>query len=103
MQIKFKAAYSVESSPDATQMELLQQWTNAIKNSQIKYIQNAKIEFIDYDLLEYYNQEKLLGEYAAYLSTFNHNYANEEYVKEAFKEFSKDFRLLEMVITPDEY
>ena len=102
MQVKFKTAYSKESSPDIAQMELLEQWVDAIKNSQIKYIQTAKIDFIDYDISEYYNQEQLLREYTTYLSTFNSDHANEEYVKKVFKEFSKDFRLLEMVITVED-
>lgn len=102
MQIKFRVAYNKKSSPDIAQMELLEQWVDAIKNSQIKYIQTAKIEFIDYDISEYYNQEKLLEEYTTYISTFNPEHTNEEYVKKVFKEFSNDFRLLEMVITVED-
>lgn len=102
MQIKFKTTYSINSSPDIAQIALLEQWMEAVKNSQINYIKNAKIAFIDYDLLEYPEQEQLLKEYTRYFASFNSNYTNKEIVEEAFEEFSKHYRLLELVITPED-
>ena len=102
MQIKFKTAYSLNSSPEIAQIALLEQWTEAIKNSQINYIKNAKIEFIEYKLLDYPDQEQLLKEYTVYFASFNSNYTDSEIVEEAFKEFSNHYRLLELVITPED-
>lgn len=102
MRIKFKTAYSVNAHPDIAQRALLEQWANAITHSQINYIKNAKIEFVEYNLLDYPDQEQLLREYTAYFASFNSNYTDSEIVKEAFKEFSNHYRLLELVITPED-
>ena len=99
MLIKFKTAYSVNANLYIAQRALLEQWANAITNSQINYINKAKIEFVEYNLLDYPDQDQLLKEYTTYFSSFSPNWENKEAVEAAYKEFSNNYRLLELVIT----
>ena len=102
MQIKFKTAYPINTSPIVAQTDLLGQWSKSCEADQIKFIKQAVVEFTDYDMREYPNQIQLKKEYATYLSTFNSDYSDEN-VNRCFKEFAKKFRILELTITPEDY
>lgn len=102
MQIKFKTAYHINTSPIAAQTELLNQWSKSCESDQIKFIKKAIIEFTDYDMCEYPNQTQLKKEYATYLSTFNSERSFEN-IERCFKEFAKEYRILELTITPEDY
>jgi hypothetical protein len=63
MQITFLNIYNFyESTPAQAQYELLGFWQQSIKNNQINFINKAKIEFIEYSLAEYPDQERLCKE-----------------------------------------
>lgn len=102
MQIKFKTAYGLNTDPIIAQIDLLEQWTKSCQECQVKFIDKAKITFITYDMLEYPDQTQLKKEYALYLSSFNSD-TSAENIEACFKEFAKEYHILELTITPEDY
>ena len=102
MHIKFKTIYGPEAPLIMVQKELLRQWATSCEECQMKFIQEANIIFNDYSMPEYPNQKQLKKEYSRYLATFNPDLSDEN-VANCFKEFAKQYRVLELVITPEDY
>lgn len=102
MQIKFKTAYDINTPLIVPQKDLLEQWIKSCDEYQIKFIEKANLDFKDYDMLKYPNQEQLRKEYTTYLATFNSD-LSEENVAKCFKEFAKSYRILELTIIPENY
>ena len=98
MQIKFITAYGMYTNPAVAQKNLLDQWANCCENCQIKFIEKATVTFTTYGLLEYPDQARLKKEYTAYIADFNSDLTDEK-VNYCLKEFAKDYKLMELVIT----
>ena len=102
MQIKFLTSISTQGDYDANvalgQAELLTIWAKCIENTQIKFINKAKIEFIDYDFSDYPDQSKTNKAISEYFG-----YSCELLNKDTYEEFLTEFRILELVITVEDY
>lgn len=101
MQIKFKTGYSIGTPLSYVQAGLLNIWYKSLEASQIKFIKKANIEFIDYDLCEYPNQDKLKEELTSYYNSFNTK-QSEHLSEKAFNNLIGKLRILELVITPED-
>ena len=98
MQIKFLTGHDPKANPIITQADLLQQWYKSIEKSQIKFIQNANIKFIDYDISDYPDQDKIKKAISDYLG-----YSCEFLDEETYEEFATKFRVMELIITVENY
>ena len=62
MQIKFLTIYhefdDVEYSKRFAQDSLIYMWQRSVQTQQVKFISSAKVEFKDYNILEYADQER---------------------------------------------
>ena len=96
MQIKFKTAYFINTPPYKVQADLLNLWQQSLEARQIKVIKKANIAFNDYALLEYPEQDALKKEYITYNS-----YTGD--IDALFKSLNTRFRIMELVITPEDY
>ena len=101
MQIKFKTAYSINTHPIIAQTELLKQWCESYHNDQVNFISRALVDFIDYDILEYPNQDQLKKEYTHYLSTFSSDLSDEN-VERCLRAFASEYKLMELTITVED-
>ena len=117
MQIKFLTIYhdfdDVEYSKREAQDSLLYMWMRSLQLQRIKFISAAKVEFKEYSLLEYPNQEKARKEI---WNAYGHKdrrsknkivwrWSGIEYDDfEAFyAKVAEQKRLMELTITPEDY
>ena len=102
MQIKFLTAISTQGDYDINkalgQAELLAIWSKCIKSCQVKFMTKANIEFIDYDFSDYPDQEKVNKAISEY---FGYSYKLLDIA--TYEDFLTKFRILELVITTENY
>ena len=101
MQIKFRVCCPNHTDPIIAQESLLRQWAESCTRQQLKFIKNTRLKFNIYNLLEYPDQEIIKKEYTSYLATFNSDLSDEN-VNRCLKGFSKDYYLMELVITVED-
>ncbi len=97
MQIKFLTGRDPKADQIVAQADLLQQWYKSIENSQIKFIKNANIEFIDYDISDYPDQDKIKK---AIMTSCG--YTEARYL-EMYDSIAERIRVMELVITTENY
>lgn len=97
MNIKFVTAYEADTHKILAQADLLTLWQKSIENSQIKFIKKADIEFLDYAIYDYQDQDKVRKALAD-----GTGYEGEQ-LEEAYKTLLKQTRVMELVITPEDY
>jgi len=116
MQIKFLTIYhefdNVEYSKQQAQDSLLFMWMRSLQLQQVKFISTAKVEFKDYALLNYPDQEKAKKEiYQAY-SHRNKKTKHVEYwwcgkqysdFDTLYNALAEQKHLMELIITVEDY
>lgn len=102
MQIKFLTSICAQGNYEVNkalgQAELLTIWSKCIQSCQIKFINKATIEFIDYDFSDYPDQEKTNKAISEY---FGYSYKLLD--EDTYEDFLTKFRILELVITIEDY
>lgn len=110
MQIKFLNIYDCRDIERCqVQYELLEFWQNAIVHDQINFINSALIEFKEYSLEEYPDQEKLCKE-INYKTNYHLNGQQfwqalgkrYDVFEDLYNDLAKGHRLMELTITVEE-
>ena len=112
MQITFLTIYldDTDFGLANAQWDLLSMWQAAISNNTIKIIAEAKINFKNYSLPEYPDQEKLTKE-INYKTSYHLNDGQfwlalgkrYDTFEELYNDLAKTHRLMELVITVEDY
>jgi hypothetical protein len=97
MQIKFLVGRSPKENPVIAQAALLEQWYNSIENNQIKFIKTATINFIDYDISDYPDQDKIKN---AIIDSLD---CSEEAFEDTYNAVAESTRIMELIITLEDY
>lgn len=97
MEIKFTTAYETDTPKIFAQADLLYMWYRNIEDSQIKFIKKANIEFIDYSIKDYPDQDKVKKALA------NGTGYEQEQLEEAYKTLLEQTRVMELIIIPEDY
>ncbi len=113
MQIKFLTIYGMPGQGGGhieAQYDLLNYWQRSLINCQTLPIKQAKIEFNEYSLVEYYDQEKLVKEINYKTSYYLDNKQfwqamgkRYDMFEDLYNDLAKTYRLMELVITPEDY
>ena len=110
MQIKFINIYDCRDIEHCqVQYELLEFWQNAIVRDQINFINRALVEFTEYSLEEYQDQEKLIKE-IKYKTSYHLNGKQfwqalgkrYDVFEDLYDDLAKTHRLMELTITVEE-
>ena len=114
MQIKFLNIYDFcDIELAQVQYELLGFWQNAIVYDQVPFINKAVIEFTEYALPDYPDQEKLVNQlkkniisgYDADINSYFWVINKKRYTdfEELYNDLAKTHHLMELVVTTDDY
>ena len=109
MQIKFLTIYGIPGQGGGymeAQYDLLTYWQRSLINGQMLLLKQASIEFKDYALTEYYDQEKLIKEInyktsyhlddKQFWQALGKRY---DVFEDLYNDLAKNHRLMELVIT----
>ena len=96
MQIKFKKAFFPDEPKELLQAELLEVWKNNIEKYQVKFISAATVNFADYDIIEYPDQDKLCSDLIK-----NNIQEAKENPKQFIESLAGKLRIMELTITAE--
>lgn len=115
MKISFLTIYDNHADSERVksdaQYDLLGMWQKSILLQNISFINSAKVEFTDYGLFDYPNQERAkkevsraCGYQAKKNAPIEYWYGNERYeeLEELYKALAEQKRLMELTITVEE-